>query len=89
MQEGKKSFVVVTQSPLIYRQCLQSSTVGIHEYLKLELLGAGEPLVSLSIARSCATMVAQTSILDGDKSWNEKDEENNGEGRFIKWSNCS
>ena len=89
MQEGKKSFVVVTQSPLIYWQCLQSSTVGIHEYLKLELLGAGEPLVSLSIARSCATMVAQTSILDGDKSWNEKDEENNGEGRFIKWSNCS
>ena len=89
MQEGKKSFVVVTQSPLIYRQCLQSSIVESHEYLKLELLGAGEPLVSLSIAQSCATMVAQTGILDGDKSWNEKDEENNGEGRFIKWSNCS
>ena len=53
----QKSFVVMNQSPLIYQQCLQSSTAESHEYLKLELPGVEEPPVSSSVARSCATMV--------------------------------
>ena len=38
-----KSYVIVTQSHLIYRWCLQSSTTESHEYLKLELSGVREP----------------------------------------------
>ena len=53
----QKSIVVMNQSPLIYQQCLQSSTAESHEYLKLELPGVEEPPVSSSVARSCATMV--------------------------------
>lgn len=57
MREGRKSYVVVNQSPLIYRCCLLSSTAKSHEFPKLELLGAEEPWVSTSVARSRAMMV--------------------------------
>ena len=32
-------------------------------------------------------LVPQIGLLDGDKSWNEKDEENHDKGRFTKWNN--
>ena len=71
MEEARKSFVAVTQSLLSYRRCLQSSTAGSHEYLKLELPGTGDSPVSSSVARYGATMVSQTGVFDGDQSWNK------------------